>query len=134
LGNRDWPNYKALSSAEKAAASCIGSPDTGFAGVAGTACGFSWLSGTFDSLIGVGPQMNALQSIMYTLVKKASVAVTRKTGGSSKSNPSGGKTNTDVDITKPEFAEITPKDKVGAGIITCLVIAGIIGGTTFAVI
>uniref|UniRef100_A0A0D2XL04 Mannan endo-1,6-alpha-mannosidase n=1 Tax=Fusarium oxysporum (strain Fo5176) TaxID=660025 RepID=A0A0D2XL04_FUSOF len=121
-------------SAEKAAASCIGSPDIGFAGVAGTACGFSWLSGTFDNLIGVGSQMNALQSIMYTLVKKASVPVTTKTGGSSKGNPSGGKTNTNVDITKPQYADITAKDKVGAGIITCLMLAGIIGGTTFAVI
>ncbi|KPM37499.1 Mannan endo-1,6-alpha-mannosidase DCW1 [Neonectria ditissima] len=120
-----------LSSAKKAATACSGSPTTGFSGVGGTACGFSWVDGTFDGLIGVGPQMSALQIVMYTLAKQASAPVTDKTGGTSKGDPSGGKINDGSDDEKFGHAKPTMADKVGAGILTCVVIASYVGGMAF---
>ncbi|KAG5798180.1 hypothetical protein H9Q69_002789 [Fusarium xylarioides] len=123
-----------LSTAKKAAASCSGSPASGFAGKAGTACGFTWLTNGFDGIVGVGPQMSSLQSIMYTLAPKAKAPVTTKTGGTSKGNPGGGQTNMDVDVSKPKYVKITMMDKVGAGAITCMILACVIGGSVFATI
>ena len=121
-------------SAQKAAAVCTGAPAEGFKGVAGTACGFTWLSDKFDGIVGVGPQMSALQAIQYTLVPKAKPPVTTKTGGTSKGNPNAGNTGLDVSNDKPEYKTITAMDKVLAVVITGVMAAGIIGGVAFTVI
>ncbi|CAG7556410.1 unnamed protein product [Fusarium equiseti] len=121
-------------SAEKAAAVCTGAPAEGFKGVAGTACGFTWLSDKFDGIVGVGPQMSALQAIQYTLVPKAKPPVTTKTGGTSKGNPNAGNTGLDVSNDKPEYKTITATDKILAVVITGLMAAGIVGGVAFTVI
>lgn len=122
-----------LSSAQKAAATCTGTPDaTAFKGHAGTACGFTWVNGAFDNQVGVAPQMNALQAIIYTMVSNASALVTAKTGGTSKGDNNGG--NEDEKSNKPEFRTITTADKAGAGVFTTLVLAGLLLGVAFIAI
>ncbi|KAF4337237.1 DFG5 [Fusarium beomiforme] len=122
------------SSAQAAAKVCDGSPTRGYEGPAGTACGFSWLADSFDDIVGVGPQMNAVSIFMYTLMDKAKAPVTYKTGGTSKGNPGGGDINSEKEVGKTKYKTITTADKAGAGILTLLIAAGVVGGTAFLVI
>lgn len=113
-----------------AAASCTGPTNQKFGGFDGTACGFSWVTKSFDGLVGVGEQMNALAAVMYNLVQKGKAPVTSKTGGTSKGDPSGGMGDKErIDQVKP----ITMADKVGAGFITFLMLAGVAGMMFFLV-
>ncbi|KAM5342442.1 hypothetical protein ACJ41O_013408 [Fusarium nematophilum] len=122
-----------LSSAKAAVAACTGSPDTGFAGHAGTACGYSWTGDdSFDGLVGVGPQMNAMSMVMYTLVSQASAPLTNKTGGTSKGNPDAGNKNSDD--TDKYVRPITTADRAGAGIVTLFIAIGVVSGTAFAIL
>ncbi|UPK93215.1 hypothetical protein LCI18_004150 [Fusarium solani-melongenae] len=123
-----------LSSAKSAVGVCNGSPATGYRGPAGTACGFSWLTGAYDGIVGVGPQMSALSIFMYTLVDKVSSPVTKKTGGTSKGDPNAGDTTTGDRDGKKTYSAITMTDKAGAGIVTFLIAAGVVCGTAFTVI
>ena len=101
-----------------------------FKGKGGTACGFSWLTGKFDGVSGVGQQMNALDAVMYNLINKVKPPVTADSGGTSKGDPSAGTSGTKNPTTlKP----ITTGDKAGAAILTVVMVAGVIGGTTFLV-
>ncbi|KAM0297562.1 hypothetical protein HYE67_007263 [Fusarium culmorum] len=120
-------------SAQAAAKVCTGSGD-GYKGPAGTACGFSWTTNTFDGSLGVGPQMNALDIFMYTLVGNAKAPYTSKTGGTSKGDPGGGNTDANDNDGTPKRKAITGADKAGAGILTFLFVAGIIGGVSFLVL
>ncbi|WYZ44918.1 hypothetical protein EsH8_VIII_000234 [Colletotrichum jinshuiense] len=122
-----------LSSGTKAAISCSGSPATGFKGHAGTACGFSWLNGTFDGLVGVGPQMTSLQMMMYNLVRSADGPVTATTGGNSTGDVNGGKSD-DGSGSTTTYKAITTADKFGAAVITIIFTAGVVGGTAFIMI
>ncbi|OHE90776.1 glycosyl hydrolase family 76 [Colletotrichum orchidophilum] len=123
-----------LASGKKAALSCSGSPASGFKGQAGTACGFSWLNGTFDGLVGVGPQMSSLQMIMYNLVDTAEVPVTATTGGNSTGNVNGGKTDDGSGSGSANpLKAITTADKAGAAILTIMVTASVVAGTVFLI-
>lgn len=111
-----------LSNAKAAAKACSGSPSKGFAGQAGTACGFSWsgTNSTFDGLTGVGEQMNALSAVVSTL----SLNAKGQTNGTSPDKPSG---------TSPSSpATTTPKgagSRVAAdGLAALLVLGGILYG------
>ncbi|KAL4725939.1 mannan endo-1 [Fusarium chlamydosporum] len=132
-GTKDKIMKLLKTSAQAAAKVCSGSGE-GYKGPSGTACGFSWTTGSFDGSIGVGPQMNALSIFMYTLVESAKGPVTSKTGGTSKGNPNGGNTEIDASDNKPKMKEITTSDKAGAGILTFLFVAGVIGGVSFLVV
>ncbi|KAI9149311.1 Mannan endo-1,6-alpha-mannosidase DCW1 [Paramyrothecium foliicola] len=123
------------SAAEAAAASCQGSAAAEtppFRGHPGTACGFEWWpKGTHDELHGVGEQMNALSAVMYTLSDAAPAPRTEKTGATSKPDYNAGSSDHDrLELTK----KITMGDKVGAGFLTTLMCAGVIGGTSFMII
>ncbi|KAF6833181.1 glycosyl hydrolase family 76 [Colletotrichum plurivorum] len=122
------------STGQKAAAGCSGSPASGFAGHPGTACGFSWLSGTFDGLVGVGPQMTSLQAIMYNLVRSAEGPVTANTGGNSTGNVNGGKSDDGSGTSGKKLAAITTADKFGAAVITIILTGGVIGSSIFLII
>ncbi|KAK7409721.1 mannan endo-1 [Neonectria punicea] len=117
-----------VSTAKAAVAVCTGT-DSGFKGHAGTACGFSWLTTTYDGLVGVGSQMNALSMVMYTLVEKASTPVTATTGGTSEGNADAGNKNSD-DVNKHQ-SKITTADRAGAAILTILMCGGVLAGTAF---
>ena len=72
--------------------------------------------------------MAALSVIGTNLLTPAMVPLTNTTGGTSVSNPSAGSSTTNStqpdQVTKP----ITTGDKAGAGILTFLVIVGVVGG------
>ncbi|KAF3073890.1 Mannan endo-1,6-alpha-mannosidase DCW1 [Trichoderma lentiforme] len=111
-----------LTNAKAAAKACSGSPAKGFAGQAGTACGFSWAgsNSTFDGLTGVGEQMNALSAVVSTLTLNAE----GQTNGTSPDKPSG---------TSPSSpATTTPKgagNRVAAdGMAALVVLGGILYG------
>ena len=73
-----------------------------------------------------GDQMQALSVIGATTIHASIAPLSANTGGTSKSDPNAG---TDVN-TSPTVKQspITTKDKAGAGILTILIIVGIIGG------
>ncbi|KAI1824758.1 cell wall glycosyl hydrolase [Xylaria intraflava] len=121
------------STAEAAAMQCSGSPPADqFKGQPGTACGFKWTQkGTFDGLVGVGQQMNALSAIQYNLVKKgnsAQVPATSTTGGTSNGNVNAG---VPAASKLPTLAPITTGDRVAAGFLTTAVLLGVLGGSFF---
>ncbi|XXH02611.1 hypothetical protein Hte_008990 [Hypoxylon texense] len=117
------------SSAKAAAEQCSGPASTDFKGADGTACGFSWLQGsTFDGIYGVGEQLNALQVVMSPLAPSAPAPYTSDTGGSSVGNANAG-TSDDDKIAQPRA--ITTGDRAGAGILTALVLGGLVGGMWF---
>lgn len=125
-------------SAEAAASVCIGSPTAPkpghppFDGVPGTACGMRWIpQGEFDNSFGVGEQMSALSAMTYVLVDSVAPPVTNATGGTSGGDPgAGGSDEEKVRVFEP----LTTGDRVGAGFLTTLILAGVIGGTTFVVL
>ena len=94
-------------------------------------CGQHWLAkGVWDGTYGVGQQMSALSVIGATLVASAPQLLTNMTGGTSEGNAAAGTGSTDnIDLTPV----ITTKDRAGAGILTALVIAGVLGGVVFLV-
>jgi len=119
-----------------AAGACSGSP-TGpitnhppFKGHAGTACGFTWLNGsTFDNKFGVPESMNALAALLSTF--EADPPVSAKTGGTSIGDPGAGGSDEEKVRT---FSPITTGDRAGAGILTTIIIFGVIGGSAFLII
>lgn len=121
-------------SASAAAKACSGSPDVGFNGIPGTACGFRWTDGKFDGSVGVGQQMNALSAVMYTLVGSPGVEVktpvTSSTGGTSVGNANAGMQTTGP-LTR--IAPITIKDRVAAGFLTTAVVLSVLGGSVFVI-
>ena len=70
-------------------------------------------------------KMTALSVIGSNLITSQMAPFTAKTGGTSKSDPNAGSTEVSPDKSKP----ITTADKAGAGILTILVIIGIVGGS-----
>lgn len=138
LHDKIWPLLK--NSAEAAASVCIGSPTTPiekhpmFDGMPGTACGFKWSpKDTFDNSFGVGEQMSALSALIYTLVEHSDAPKTNNTGGTSVGNPNGGGGASDEDKIRV-YAPITTGDRAGAGILTTLIIGGVVGGCAFVIL
>jgi mannan endo-1,6-alpha-mannosidase len=111
-------------SAAAAAKQCSGSPN-------GNMCGISWTSGSdWDGSSGVGQQMAALEVVQSILLHQATDPVTSTTGGTSKG---GGILATErhrLDIIRPA----TTGDKIGAGILTTVVIVTFIGGLWWIII
>ncbi|KAI7784412.1 glycosyl hydrolase family 76 [Diaporthe eres] len=122
---RDTLKPMILASGKAAAASCTGSA-AGSAGATldGIACGFKWTGSTNDGTSGIGQQMSALQAVLFTLDGPAPLSA--DTGGTSTGDSSGGSDKTDksIDPTPP----ITTGDRAGAGILTAMALAGMLGG------
>jgi mannan endo-1,6-alpha-mannosidase len=75
--------------------------------------------------------MQALSVIGATMIGNTQAPLNTRTGGTSKSDPNAG-SNTDPDPAanrKP----ITTKDKAGAGILTVLLIVGIVAGSVWLI-
>ena len=114
------PNLKV--SATAAAAQCSG-------GDSKTMCGMKWTEGAkWDGSQGVGQQMSALSVIQANLITQATVPVTNSTGGISPGDPAAGSGGTDETNPPGLTNPITSKDKAGAGILTTLVLVGVVGG------
>jgi mannan endo-1,6-alpha-mannosidase len=108
------------SSAKAAVGTCTG-------GASGTICGHQWTVVGWDGHTGVGEQMSALEMVQSNLIGFAPDPFTNKTGGTSQGNPNAGTGNTNV-ITD---TTVTTADRAGAGILTALMIMGVVGGTAW---
>jgi mannan endo-1,6-alpha-mannosidase len=77
--------------------------------------------------------MSALSVLGATQMNAAIVPVTKDTGGTSKSDPSAG---SGTASTKPGavLSKITTADRAGAGILTLLIICGVIGGSLWIIL
>lgn len=117
-----------LASAQAAAKSC--NPG----GAAGATCGEKWTTGSYDGSTGIGQQMCALEMLGTLLIQNGSSPVTEKTGGISHGDANAG-TSGDTSSTTgaPDMPQVTTADRAGAGILTALVIVGMLGGTWWLV-
>ncbi|SPO07441.1 probable DFG5 protein [Cephalotrichum gorgonifer] len=104
------------SSAKGAISQCTGGDN-------GRECGFAWSSGKFDGKIGAGQEMSALAAVSSLLTDPSKGPVTADKGGTSKGDPNAGSHSTD----NLELRPITTADRVGAGILTTLLLAGATG-------
>lgn len=117
---RDIIMPRVRASAVAAAAQCSG-------GANGEMCGMKWTQGaTWDGTQGVGQQMGALAIIQANLIDEVETPVTVDTGGTSKGDPAAGGTGSSVN---PALSTetITKKEKAGAGVLTALVLIGVVG-------
>lgn len=118
-------------SAAAAANSCA--DETNENGYGTATCGFRWTTGAYEGPSGAGQQMNVLGALMSLLVTvdpaaaAASAPVTNTTGGTSVGNPAAGGKPT---FSKP-LSAVTTKDRVGAGILTTLVMALLVSGVWY---
>jgi mannan endo-1,6-alpha-mannosidase len=113
-------------SAEGAAAQCDGGSD-------GVTCGAHWTANsTWDGTYGVGQQMSALSVIQANLIDEAPELVTNTTGGTSEGNAAAGTKGSSTD-SSTVITPATGADKAGAGILTALVLCGLIGGCAFII-
>ncbi|KAK4955475.1 hypothetical protein LTR66_013422 [Elasticomyces elasticus] len=116
---------KINASAAAAALQCSGGND-------GTTCGLQWTKlGVWDGNTGVGEQMSAMEVIQSTLIQSVAGPVTNNTGGTSKGNYAAG-TGGDTNPGAPTGV-ITTGDKAGAGILTAVILVGILGGAWWMV-
>ncbi|KAG6076254.1 hypothetical protein E4U15_005220 [Claviceps sp. LM218 group G6] len=103
-------------SAQAAIRQCTG-------GSSGRECGFYWNYGKFvdpakDKTTGAGEYMDVLAAVLSLLTENSDLPLTNSTGGTSKGNPNAGGKDNGEKTTKP----ITMADRVGAGIITAVVL------------
>jgi mannan endo-1,6-alpha-mannosidase len=113
-------------SASAAAEQCDG-------GTSGTTCGEHWTEGsTYDSTYGVGQQMSALSVVQSNLIDDAAELVTNTTGGTSQGNAAAG-TSSSTSDSETVITPATGGDKAGAGILTALMLCGLLGGVGFMV-
>ncbi|KAK0742111.1 glycosyl hydrolase family 76-domain-containing protein [Apiosordaria backusii] len=105
-------------SAQSMAESCL--PD-------GT-CGFRWNRGAYDGDTGAGQQMNALGALVSLLVDQpdAKQAVTEQHGGTSSGDPNAGRSGEGGEW-EGESKLITKGDRIGAGIVTFVVVGSMLG-------
>jgi mannan endo-1,6-alpha-mannosidase len=122
-----WPYIQA--SAQGAAGQCDG-PDN-------DNCGYHWTTSTWDGTTGVGQQMSALAVVAANMlnVEDLFAPLTLDTGATSKSDPSAGTSSGDqTGLGSPWLTrKITTGDRAGAGILTALVLVGMLGGTYWLV-
>jgi mannan endo-1,6-alpha-mannosidase len=115
-------------SAEAAVKQCVG-------GTSGRKCGFYWRNGTFydpsiDKTSGAGEAMSVLAAVSSLMVEfpGTSEPVTNLTGGTSVGDPNAGSRS---GTTPQPWKDLTTGDRVGAGILTALMLAGAIGTFTW---
>ena len=117
---RDFVMPKLRASAQAAAAQCTG-------GTSGTRCGMRWTeNGKWDGTQGVGQQMSVLEIVQTNLIDETEGPVTNRTGGTKQGNPAAGSGGTVDPVAQQD--PIETKDRVGAGILTTMVLVWIIGG------
>jgi len=106
-------------SAIAAAAQCTGQDNQ-------RSCGLSWKSGVYDGTFGVGQQMAAMSAIFTNLLPLQPIGapVTNSTGGTSVGNNNAGSQS----VADPQAVmPATQGDKVGAGLLTTIMLVGATG-------
>jgi mannan endo-1,6-alpha-mannosidase len=107
------------SSASAAAGTCNGGSD-------GHTCGLNWLQTGWDDVWGLGEQMSALEVIQANLVNTKPAPLTNSTGGTSKGSGDAGSNSASTNLLTNTLT-VTTKDKAGAGIVTVLCVALMVG-------
>ncbi|KAK0637060.1 glycosyl hydrolase family 76-domain-containing protein [Bombardia bombarda] len=104
-----------------AARSCAG-------GDYGRQCGFRWTTGGYDGLTGAGQAMSALAALTSLLVDEDDVGgpVTNGTGGTSRGDADAGR-DPNPDLGREVLGPVRIRDRVGAGVLTFLVMMGLVG-------
>jgi mannan endo-1,6-alpha-mannosidase len=112
-------------------ASAVAAVSTCKGGPTGTACGLRWTEGPIhDGSQGVGEQMAVMEIVQSNLVDAAPAWRSEVLGtGLSKGDVDAGSGMSDTDHL-PGVRRVTTKDRVGAGILTALVLLGVMGGST----
>jgi mannan endo-1,6-alpha-mannosidase len=120
-------------SALAAAKTCTGGPN-------GASCGLKWTEQKWDGGRGVGEQMSALEVMQSNLVHEVNAPVTDSNGGTSIGNPAAGGSKTGGNSNIPpgkaedmRTRDMTAADKAGAGILTALFLAGVVGCTSWMI-
>jgi mannan endo-1,6-alpha-mannosidase len=119
-------------SALAAAKTCTGGPN-------GTSCGLKWTDQKWDGSRGLGEQMSALEVLQSNLIHEVAPPVTDANGGTSKGNPAAGSGRNGGDsvsqgkLGDTRTREITTADRAGAGVLTTLFLAGLVGCTSWLV-
>ena len=124
LADQIWPYIEA--SATGAAGQCSGGTD-------GHTCGMEWNTTTWDGTYGPGQQMSALAVVGANMIKVGNLAppLTKATGGTSESDPNAGDSGSTGSLPSAYTNKISTSDKAGAGILTALVLAGVVGGAAW---
>ncbi|EAA35418.3 glycosyl hydrolase family 76 protein [Neurospora crassa OR74A] len=119
------------STAIAATSTCIG-------GSNGRMCGLKWTEhGKWDGTTGVGQQMAAMELVLANMIEQVAAPVTNHTGGTSAGNPGAG--GGDVGKTNPfsiavPYSPLSTADRVGAWIITAVIILGLVCGCVMQVL
>ncbi|KFY91551.1 hypothetical protein V500_04619 [Pseudogymnoascus sp. VKM F-4518 (FW-2643)] len=111
-------------SAEAAMSHCNG-------GSNGRTCGLKWSNwGNWDGSDGIGQQMAALEVLQSNLIHAAKGPVTEEDGGTSQGNPSaGGDSRGNKDVKAGPWSQPAGVgDRVGAGALTAVMVAGVVCG------
>ncbi|PBP24928.1 endo mannanase, GH76 family [Diplocarpon rosae] len=118
-----WTHDSIMKEIETSAQAAI---KTCTAGATGTQCGLKWTTGTNDGSLGVGEQMAVLEVIQSNLVDQAPgwLSSAKGTGNSSGDVNAGSGSKTDA--SQLAQIKITTGDRVGAAILTGLVIFGVL--------
>ena len=112
---------KLRASAIGAAAQCIG-------GSNGRTCGRRWYQPEWDGKSGPGEEMSAMSVIQANLIPKVKPPVTQQQGGTSQADPNAGTHSDPTSLLEPLLTrKITTGDRAGAGIITAIVLTGLLG-------
>jgi mannan endo-1,6-alpha-mannosidase len=109
----------------KLASSAAAAIKTCTAGNSGTQCGLKWTTGANDGSLGVGEQLAVLEVVQSNLVDGAPgwVSAVRGTGTSKGDvNAANGSTHSEESLI---IGRVTTADRVGAGIVTALVLLGV---------
>ena len=120
-----WTYYRVKplleSTAIAATSTCVG-------GSNGRMCGLRWTEhGKWDGTTGVGQQMAAMELVLANMIQRVAAPVTNHTGGTSMGDPGAG--SGDVGRTDPfSGPRISTADRVGAWIITVIMILGLVSG------
>ena len=109
-------------SAKAAAAACTG-------GEGGVSCGTKWNAGSYDGKTGVRQHMSALEVVQGLLIDDVSGPKSETTGGTSKGDPGAGTGQKHGPSAEP--TPITMSDRAGAGILTAMILSGIVGGAWY---
>lgn len=116
---------KLRASAKAAAEQCNG-PDN--------ACGLRWNQHSkYNGKTGVGEQMAAMNIFQVHLIDRVKPRVTNTTGGTSQGDPDAGTGTSDEVAVGLDGPPITTGDRVGAGILTAIVVILTGGGAYFMV-
>ncbi|KAL3420983.1 cell wall glycosyl hydrolase [Phlyctema vagabunda] len=104
-------------------------------GTTGTQCGLVWGSGVNDGSMGVGESMAALEIVQSHLVANSATFASQVQGtGNSTGDVNAGGSATSNTADELTSTPVTTADRAGAGILTAIVLCGVIGGSAMMVL